>query len=117
MLSRLITLQSLCSLSRRLHFRPVLMYSVLLSIGLQVAWADQSPCSIAHPRLPPVSPVYRDAMKLPRFLQSRGLVVDCVLLSTEERMFEGIHWVSDESMRADLQATSVSVDPLPFKGD
>jgi hypothetical protein len=89
MLSRPITLQRLCSLSRQLHFHPVLILSVLLSIGLQVAWAEQSPCSFPHTHLTAVNPAYRDAMELARFLQSRGLVVDCVLLSTEERMFEG----------------------------
>ena len=84
MLSRPITLQRLCSLSRQLHFRPVLILSVLLSIGLQVAWAEQSPCSFPHTHLTAVNPAYRDAMELARFLQSRGLVVDGVLFSTEE---------------------------------
>jgi hypothetical protein len=87
MSSRLLTLFSLFFFLRQL--RSVLIFSALLSIGLQSASAAQSPCGRAHTLLPSTNPAYADAMELAQTLRSRGFVVKCVLLSVEERMFEG----------------------------
>jgi hypothetical protein len=84
MFSRLLTLHR-----PFLRSVPLLICSALLSVGLQSTWAEQIPCGFPHTLLPSANPAYADAMELARTLRSRGFVVKCVLLSKEERMFEG----------------------------
>jgi len=90
MFSRLLTLHRPFFVARQLRGVPVLICSALLSVGLQSTWAAQIPCGDPHsPLLTSVNRAYGDAMGLARTLRSRGFVVKCVLLSKEERTFEG----------------------------
>ena len=89
MFSRLRTMDCLFFLPRRLRSIPLLMCSALLSVGWQSTWAEQSPCSHPDILLTPANPAYDAAMNLARTLRSRGIMVKCILLSKEERMFEG----------------------------
>ncbi len=90
MFSRLLTLYGPFFVATQLRSLPVLICSALLSVGLQTTWAEQTPCGDPHSTLlPSANPAYADAMELARTLRSRGFEVKCVLLSKEERMFEG----------------------------
>jgi len=90
MFSRLLILHCSFFVARQLRSISVLICSALLSVVLQTAWAEQTPCGDPHSTvLPSANPAYTDAMELARTLRSRGFVVKCVLLSKEERMFEG----------------------------
>jgi len=90
MFSRLLTLYGPFFDKKQLRSVLVLICSALLSVGLQTTWAEQTPCGDPHSTfLPSANPAYADAIELARTLRSRGFVVKCVLLSKEERMFEG----------------------------
>jgi len=89
MFLRLLSLHCLFFLPRQLRSVPLLICSALLSVGLQSTWAEQSPCGHSHTLLTSANPAYADAMDLAQALGRRGFVVKCVLLSKEERMFEG----------------------------
>jgi hypothetical protein len=68
---------------------PLMICSALLSVGVQSTWAEQSPCGRPHTLPLSTNPAYADAMELAQSLRSHGIAVKCVLLSKEERMFEG----------------------------
>lgn len=80
MFSRLLTFQCWFFTSTQLRRVSVLICSVLLSVVLQTAWAEHTPCGEPHTVLPPENPAYADAMELAPTLRSHDLVVRCVLL-------------------------------------
>lgn len=69
-----------------LHLLP--LFFVLVMVQLLPASAQNNPCD-PRASLPATDPAYREAMKLSKTLNRRGIHVRCVLLSKEAEMFEG----------------------------